>query len=442
MAGITGTLLFSPSRSCVVVNSVYFGSMTGRILLVISMLCWSLHAFTQQLPKVLYPTDTSRDYIDIPFRLVHNLILIPVWVNDSDTLFMILDSGVRTTLLTDLGGIDSLSLKRYKPISLYGLGKEQPTDAWLTWDNTIRLPGASGQHFDIIVVADQQLDFTARLGMPVHGILGYDFFRSFDVAIDYSKQKLTLYPPGQAPVSRSMAAIQLTLYRQKPYLTMGIAAPGHYDSTEALYQTMLLDIGASHGLALYPKSDAPWQVPINSIPTYLGQGLSGPIEGAAARIEAVSIGPYCLCSPIAVYPDRASLQYQTDTTLQVAGSIGGDLLQRFDLMISYKRTRLYLQKNRERQKPFRYNTSGLDIIKPIENIPVYTVAHILKDSPAARAGIQVGDQLTHINGLSVTTLSLNEVLHLLNGRPGRKMRIHVHRNGTSMRFSFRLKDAL
>src|SRR5690606_1669549 len=65
---------------------------------------------------------SKRKSITFPFKLVHNLIIIPVQINDSQPLNFILDSGVKNTLITRLNYSDSLSLNEAGRISIQGLG--------------------------------------------------------------------------------------------------------------------------------------------------------------------------------------------------------------------------------------------------------------------------------------------------------------------------------
>jgi hypothetical protein len=64
-----------------------------------------------------------------------------------------------------------------------------------------------------------------------------------------------------------------------------------------------------------------------------------------------------------------------------------------------------------------------------------TIASVVRGSPADSAGIKVGDVLTHIDTVSITT---NEGALLLRDiRPGRDVRVRVTRGGQSMMFSVR-----
>jgi len=42
---------------------------------------------------------------------------------------------------------------------------------------------------------DKELNLSPRLGLPVHGIIGYDLFRDFVVEVNYTSKYLKLHSP-------------------------------------------------------------------------------------------------------------------------------------------------------------------------------------------------------------------------------------------------------
>ena len=76
---------------------------------------------------------------------------------------------------------------------------------------------------------------------------------------------------------------------------------------------------------------------------------------------------------------------------------------------------------------------GLGIEVTMENGFVKVVAPI-DDTPAARAGIQAGDFITHINGESVLGLTLSEAVEKLRGPVGSEVTITISREGAEEPF--------
>ncbi|MCK5700051.1 MAG: aspartate aminotransferase, partial [Cyclobacteriaceae bacterium] len=59
--------------------------------------------------------------IDLRFKMIHNLIIIPAFINGSDTLNFILDTGVSHTMITSLNGAEGISFNFAREIELFGL---------------------------------------------------------------------------------------------------------------------------------------------------------------------------------------------------------------------------------------------------------------------------------------------------------------------------------
>ena len=71
---------------------------------------------------------------------------------------------------------------------------------------------------------------------------------------------------------------------------------------------------------------------------------------------------------------------------------------------------------------------GLGIEVTMENGLIKVVAPI-DDTPAAKAGIQPGDLITHIDGKPILGMSLREAVTQMRGTPGSKIVIRVRRKG-------------
>ncbi len=78
--------------------------------------------YTQSHPggmELIYPQGKR---VSFHFDLINNPIIIPVIINNSDTLHFILDTGINNTIISELSLGDSLSLKYARQIRMNGLG--------------------------------------------------------------------------------------------------------------------------------------------------------------------------------------------------------------------------------------------------------------------------------------------------------------------------------
>src|SRR3978361_1032011 len=65
----------------------------------------------------------NRTWTRIPFQLHSNLIIVPVRINESDTLQFILDTGVSNTIITDPSAFRKHPLTLARKVKLAGAGE-------------------------------------------------------------------------------------------------------------------------------------------------------------------------------------------------------------------------------------------------------------------------------------------------------------------------------
>lgn len=84
----------------------------------------ALILFFQDLEAQSFVLPPHKKKETIPFKLIKNLIIIPVIINGEGPFNFVLDTGVGLVLITDYKLADSLKLQNLRNIKLSGLGKE------------------------------------------------------------------------------------------------------------------------------------------------------------------------------------------------------------------------------------------------------------------------------------------------------------------------------
>lgn len=382
--------------------------------------------------------------MDIRFKLIHNLIIVPVFINSSDTLKFILDTGVSHTMITSTGSTQGISFNFAREIELYGLGSGREVKAFHSFGNVLEMPGVIGFNQNVIILKEDFDYLSQGLGTQIHGLLGYDVFDSFVVEIDYKTEKITLYDPKfykerrkERLMKRKFTAHELVIERRKPFVR------GHVidENNQQIETNLLVDSGASHAISLFRSSDRRLEVPENSIYTYIGVGLSGDIYGHIGRTKRFGLGDFKFKKPIVTYPDEESVQL-TDYEIDRSGSIGADILKRFTVVFDYHGREMLLKPNSSFKNDFKYNLSGIDITTPVPDIPMYQITKIRKGSPAWIAGLEVGDQILTINGIETSEYTLSNIVQMLQSRAGRTMRIDIRRQDQQISAKFTLEDPI
>lgn len=403
----------------------------------------------------------------IKFELIGNLIVIPIEVNGV-TLSFILDTGVSKPILFNISEMDSVGLKNIKSFYLYGLGGDGRIEALKSTQNIFKIGNARLQNKDLYVVYDQSINFTPRLGVLIHGIIGYDIFKDFIVEINYSSKFIRLYK--RQTFHRELTKwnrLDLELYNKKPYLKTSIVNGGN-----KIYVKLLIDTGSGDALWLfknYEQGIEPNQDKVFN--DFLGKGLSGSIYGLRSKIEVFNFGTYRFENANVAYPDSMSI----DTSMIYKGrngSLGGDILKRFNYYIDYQGGQIFFRRNKNFKDPFTYNNSGIviehngimfvkesiqlksqqrsteystvridPVVRYITRIqPVYQIVEVRPTSNAYKKGIRKGDVLIAVNNRLAYEYNLEDINKIFHDRTGKTIRLRIKRNGTEMVFKFELDD--
>lgn len=375
--------------------------------------------------------------ITIKFKSASNLIILPVTINDSDTLNFILDTGVRYPIITELPFINKLNLNYLMPIEVKGLGEGESLTAYRSGNNTIKMDGLIARNQEVQMVIDENFQISHILGIPVHGLIGFNLFKDYVVRIDYQREHITLWRHEHYKYRDRNKDIILPLHFEgyKPFIQTSIVTE---DLTEVPVK-LLVDTGASDALWLSEKSDERIKIPQRHIESFLGRGLTGDLFGIKGRIDGIWVGPLVLSRPIVSFPENSMIE-QLITQNERNGTLGAEILRRFVVTVDYRNSRLTLTQTPLVRDGFNYNMSGMEIINPMPGLPIFTISTIQENSPAWLAGLKENDQILSINNSNHQSVSLNDINLILQSKENRKIKMKVLRDGEEFRTSFELKS--
>jgi hypothetical protein len=396
------------------------------------------NTFSQDQEGEMYFSEPRKKSARIRFDLINNLIIIPIKINDSDTLRFILDTGVRTTLITELADNESVFLNYASQVKVHGLGGGEPLDAYHSIGNFLKISDVIGKNITVNILLENVFHLSEKLGFKVNGLIGYDFFRNFVIDINYQAKILTIYRTEtyKAP-KRGFSVIPIEIFKDKPYLNTNVKIVNDHPFPVKL----LIDTGASDPVWLFNTTDFNIQVPAKHIELYLGKGLNGDVHGEKGRIHSIQLGKFELQGPITSFPDSVSIKHVIALDDR-NGSIGGELLRRFRVIVDYTNRTISLRRNTNYTDPFSYNMSGIELSAPFSHLPVFIISFIFADSPASFAGLKIGDQIISINRKMAVEYKLNDIYELFLGKDDKLISMVVLRDGQEFRVSFRLKKEI
>ncbi|GHN00049.1 hypothetical protein WSM22_15380 [Cytophagales bacterium WSM2-2] len=363
--------------------------------------------------------------VDIPIEIHNNLIVVPVIVNNQLPLKFIVDTGVRTTILTEKVYSDVLNMAYSRKYTIFGPGGTNLVNAYITNNVTLDLPGVHGRGHAMLVLETDYLELKNSLGSDVHGILGYELFSRFVVKIDYVAKILTLMTPQKFKPRKKFTRLPITVEDTKPYYVAELKI----NDTTSISAKLMVDTGASHGLFLDADSNHKIVVPEKNIRCTVGRGLGGPIEGRVARIKSLSMGKYEINNMIASFPDPDSYgdTLRSSTKVYRNGSIGGEVLSRFQLVFDFPREKIYLKPNSSFKKKLYNNMSGLSVRAIGSRLREFEVIEVRERSAGFLAGINVGDKILSINNNLTEDMDLSQLNNYFNTKPGKKILMRLLR---------------
>lgn len=414
----------------------------------------------------------NKQKVVIPFKLINNLIFIPIKVNGIELNFL-LDSGVEETILFSMDEMQEVKFNNVEKIRLRGLGSESEIEGLKSTKNTFETHGLRSDNHMLFVILDQSFNLSSHIGIPVNGIIGHKFFKNNIVEVNYEKRKVIVHSNNESirkKLDKKFKAIPITIEKSKPYIYTTAVV-----DSEDVSAKLLIDIGNSDAFWIFENNKI--KLPKRNFPDFLGKGFSGDIEGHRARIQKFIIDEFEFKKPIVAFPDSTSIRNVKMVPDRI-GSVGGEILKRFTVVLDYADKKLYLKKNHKFKDPFTYNKSGITIqhnglqwvqetvhletVKVAVSLnegepnpnnsgnfrykfslkPVYEIINIRKQSAAEKCGLQKGDIITSINGERPYKYSLQQINQLLKSEEDKWITLEVERNSLILKFRFRLEDEL
>ena len=411
----------------------------------------------------------------IHFKLVNNLIVIPVTVNGVSLSFL-LDTGVSKPIIFNFFNLkEELSINKTELIHIQGLGNDEPIEALRSSNNTVIIGEAVSLTQDLFAIIDASINFMPSLGIPVHGIIGYDIFKDFVVEINYSRKFIRLYNPKRydSKLSRKWRKLDMKFYNKKPIIEASVTV-----SNQVIPVNLLMDTGGSDALWLFENSAQSISIPPHTFDDFLGKGLSGTIFGKRSIVESFRLKDYQLNKVNVAFPDFSSIQKAKVNTLR-NGSLMGGVLHRFNWVFNYKSQWVAFRKNKFFNTPFEYNKSGIvmqyagvrllktQTSSPVKSlnsntdpitqnsntinftstykfevVPELVISDIRPNSSADEAGLEIGDVVLSINNKNLGSLTLQKAIDQFYGADGKHIKMTIERKGVVMRYQFKLRDLL
>lgn len=379
----------------------------------------------------------KRKSISIPFEVVGSYVVVKLSINYSTPLNLILDSGVRNTIITELTPEDSISINYSEPTTLKGLGNGEELKALSSHSNSIQMGKLNLTKQTILVLEKDIFNLSKYTGMKINGLLGSDIFQNNVVEVNYSRKRIVFHDPETFKPSSKYKSCYLSVEGQKMFIQIPITETN--GTTREV--KMLVDTGAELTAWFRSHGKNPLSIPEKRVRCFIGQGLNGEISGVIGRIPAMYISDFKLTEPIVAFPDSSSISDLTSEG-ERDGTLGSQILNRFNLIFDLRNNLLYIKPNYFNfNRKFSYNISGIEIIQQNNFLRLPEVIMVWKDSPAEKAGVKPDDQILEINGKKSFEMDINQIRNILQTQ-ARKLHLRILRGDQEILLKFGMKSGV
>ncbi len=395
----------------------------GRTYLLFFLIIQHVCVLTAQaqIPGFYMKEDNRK--IDIPFIESNNLIVLPVSINNGPPINFLLDTGVKTNIMFSKSLGEQLGMVYTRKLDLVGADGNTVLTANVSPTNHLDIGPVEGILQTILVLDDEFYELELVLGIPIYGVIGYEFFKYNPVKIDYDRNLLTFYR-SEAMKWRPFGyrKVPLKIENSKPYVTSKI----RQINKEEIETKLLLDLGANHGLLLNLETSDKISLPPSTIQSQLGRSLGGDLFGFVGRVRSVKIEGLTFRNVITSFPEETEFSYVIkDSGRQ--GAIGSELLGRTRLILDYRRDRMLIRKGSNFGNTFDYDMSGLTVKMLPTDERRYMISSVRKASAGEKAGVMPNDEIMRINKIPVDFWELAEVVKLFRSEPGNEITIQLRR---------------
>lgn len=407
-------------------TSMWFGIFIGLLLSTSSYAKTKVEPDASQ-DRYGYFLEKNAKSARIPFELHSNLILIYAKINETDSLRLIVDTGVSSIIITDPQILKPDKLRLTRKVQLTGAGEGNSVSAHVAIDNKFSMGKLRANHQNIVVLEEDFLQLSEYVGVPVHGIFGYELFNNFVVTIDFGKKEIILMRPDTYTYkSKKGDKHPIVIEDTKPFTdVVTLFADGREHPIR-----VLIDTGAGHALLLNTSRKESFRLPEKVIRAQLGRGLNGVINGNLGRIDRVKLGRYEMDNIVASFPDSISFGAKLEGNAERQGNIGCELLRRFKVTMNYRDGYMVLKPIRSRMREkFEHDMSGLELRAETKNLRSYYINHVVEKSAAEEAGLRAGDQLLFFDDQPASEVNMSEVYRMMQRGDGRNINLLVKRSG-------------
>jgi hypothetical protein len=224
-------------------------------------------------PKAGFFLPDSVNEMTLRYKTANGLILLPVTINDTVHVNLILDTGCRNLILFGKKFRKLFPIHSARPVEFSGLGSGAPVTGALSLDNRVSIDKVAGERIPIVIVNNTNL---FEHYSNVDGVVGYEIFLKFEIELNAREKTITFRPASGTRVPSGYVQVPLRIVDARPVMESEIFLDKEGQSRKL---ELMIDTGSTLGLLLKTTNLSSFHSNLRE--RVLGRGLNGPISGYA-----------------------------------------------------------------------------------------------------------------------------------------------------------------
>jgi hypothetical protein len=282
-------------------------------MLVVTLVMAGRFAFS--LPDGFHLPDSITE-MTLRYRAVHNLIVLPVRINDSITVNLILDTGCRNLVLFGKKFSKLMKMDSDRPVQFSGLGSGKPVVGTLSLYNKVAIHQVLGERIPIVVVPNKNILGSYK---NVDGVIGFELFLKFEIELNSAAQTIKFRPAEYSNPVEGFQNVPLRLVDLRPVMDSNVKI----GDDNVLACELMIDTGSNLGLLVKTTHMDKFASRNKSV---IGFGFNGEILGFQTLSEKVSLQGFSMDDVPTGIIESAWHNY---------ASVGMEILKDYVVIINY-----------------------------------------------------------------------------------------------------------
>lgn len=350
----------------------------------------------------------ARGFVaSLPFEYVGNRILIPVTVDGSGPLTFLFDTGATGPPLMNARAARTLGIEGGDTVQGRGFSGRAPVV--LSRGHTVRV---GPLRLDDQGIGLLDLGHLERAeGRRIDGIIGGPLLARYAVRIDFDSARLEIYDNRRFTYALGGLRLDVEVVGGS-VLVLNAAAT--FEEGSRIAGRLILDSG-SPGKALFGARFAERTGVLGRVTSLCETTAAGassqtvPVRWVMLRdlaVGGIETGPI-LASVVVPRPEDR-FRPQAD------GTLGLDVLGRFNLFMDVRHRRVFLEPNGASREPPGPPCLGLRLVTD-STFRRILVDHVYEGSPAREAGLEAEDEIVRVADRAASDLTVQGVRRVLGG---------------------------